>query len=80
MNAVLNRKPLDLADIHVWLEALNHVAKLDAANAHQIMRDLADPLNQISEYIDMVRYSPEHICTQFELMWRRRHATLLLHR
>jgi hypothetical protein len=70
-------KPRNLAEVNLWLTALNDMANTSPAEARSVQRDLADPINQISEYIDSVEHSPQHCCTRFEIMWRQRYRTLL---
>lgn len=69
-------RPLDLAEIAQWLRALDKLKLSDPVGANLILRDLADPLNTIHEYIEIVSRAPEHLCTPTETAWRRTHAQL----
>ena len=71
-------RALDLAEIAQWLRALDKLKLSDPVGTNLIQRDLADPLNTITEYIEIVSRSPEHLCTPTENARRRAHAQLHL--
>jgi hypothetical protein len=74
---VIKTKPRDLAQMHLWLQALDFVTKVDPINGRYVQQQLDVPINQINEYLNAVEYSWPTNCTPFEVLWRRRYHKLV---